>query len=236
MLFIRSLFYFIGATLAVILITSTGVIFSFLKVEMRYKIISTWAKFCLWWLEITCNLKIKFEGVENIPNKLCVIIANHQSTLDTLFLQKIMPPHTWVIKKQLLMIPFFGWGLAVLKPIVINRETKIKALKAVISQGIERLKYGLFVVIYPEGTRQKYGTLKKYQAGGVMLAKKAGVDILPVAHNAGKFWAKGEFIKKPGVITVRIGEVINIKNNTKKPQELSAELENWTKMQIENFE
>ncbi len=212
MLFVRSLFYFIISTLLVVTITFIGLIFFFLPFSYRYNIISMWAKSSIYLLDIICNLKIKVIGKENIPTKACVVVVNHQSTWETLALQTILPNQTWVLKKELLFIPFFGWGLALLEPIIINRGNKIQAIKKVIKQGVLRLKNNIFVIIFPEGTRQPYNKLGIYQSGGFVMAKKANKDILPICHNAGKYWAKGKFIKKPGVITVIINKPISTKD------------------------
>ncbi len=189
--------------------------------------------FCLWWLAFTLDVKLQVIGKENIPSKPCVIISNHQSTWETLGFQQIFPPQTWVLKQILLWIPFFGWGLALLKPIVINRDKKLKALKTIIKEGKARLKKGIFVVIFPEGTRQPYKKLGRYQNGAIAIAKKTSCNVIPVYHNAGAIWPKGSFIKTPGTITVIIGKPINIKEKSVK--ELTQNIRNWTQKQSEKF-
>jgi len=139
-------------------------------------------------------------------------------------MQQIFPLQTWVLKRELLWIPFFGWGLAMTRPIAIDRAAGKKALKQVLEQGIDRLKQGIWVVVFPEGTRTPYGSKKSYAVGGAMLAEKSGHPVVPVAHNAGKYWPKVGLIK-PGTITLSIGPTISTKDkNTKEINKLS---EDW---------
>ncbi len=233
MLFLRSLLYFLGSTIVLSTLVALALIMSFSPLKIRYAILSKWSMFCMWWLRITLNIKLEITGRENIPSKTCVIVSNHQSTWETLGLQQVFPQQTWVLKQELLWIPIFGWGLALLKPIVINRGEKLKALKKVIKQGSERIKEGTFVVIFPEGTRQPYGHLGEYQNGGVAIAKKTGCDISPVYHNAGKVWPKGSFIKHPGTISVIIGKPISPEG--KSASVLTKEIKDWTQAQAANY-
>jgi len=226
MLFLRSLLYFLGSFVSVIIVVILGFLFFYLPFKYRYALISNWAKFCIWWLKITCRLSFEVLGKNNIPNEPCVIISNHQSTWETLAFQTIFNHQTWVLKKELLWIPIFGWGLALLEPIVIDRGEKLKALKKVIEQGADRLNREINVIIFPEGTRRKYGHIGKYQSGGIAIAKKAQKTVLPVCHNAGKFWPKGSFIKYPGVIKVTIGKPQNIQK--KSVAESIDEIHQWT--------
>jgi 1-acyl-sn-glycerol-3-phosphate acyltransferase len=233
MLFLRSLLYFLGSTLVLSFFVALALLFCFLPLKYRYKILSRWSLFCMWWLKITLNIRLKVIGKENIPSKPCVIVSNHQSTWETIALQTIFPHQTWVLKQELQWIPIFGWGLSLLKPIIINRGEKIKAIKKVIKQGSARLKEGIFIVIFPEGTRQPYTQLGKYQNGGMAIAKKTGCDVVPVFHNAGKIWAKGSFIKKPGLITMVIGEPI--KSAGKNASTLTQEVRDWTLLMQQKY-
>ena len=225
MLFLRSLLYFIGSIISLIVITLCGLFLVILPYSYRQRFLSNWAIFCIWWLKISLNITTDVKGSENINSSPSVIISNHQSTWETLAFQTIFPAHTWVLKQELLWFPVFGWSLALLKPIVINRGDKLNAIKKVIKQGSERLSQGISVVVFPEGTRQTYKHLGDYQNGAAAIAKKSGHDIIPVYHNAGKFWPKGSFIKKPGVITVVIGKPISSSFLTS--SELTKEVRNW---------
>lgn len=233
MLFLRSLLYFLASTLVLIVLVLAAFLILPASVKTKYALLSQWSKFCLWALRVFCNIKLEVKGQENIPSKPCVIISNHQSTWETLGFQQVFPQQSWVLKKELLWIPIFGWGLALLKPIVIDRGEKLKALKKVISQGLDRLKQGVYVIIFPEGTRQAYGQLGEYQNGGVAIAKKSGELILPVYHNAGKVWPKGSFIKHPGTITVVIGEPIAPGKTS--AAELTQQVRNWTQTQAQQY-
>ena len=233
MLLLRSLLYFVGSIISLILISFSGLLLIFASYPTRQKFHSQWAIFCMWWLKITLNIKTNVVGRENIINSSCIIISNHQSTWETLAFQTIFPAHTWVLKRELLWLPVFGWSLALLKPIIINRGEKLNAIKKVIKQGADRLEKGISIVIYPEGTRQPYKKLGVYQNGGSAIAKKTGYSIVPVYHNAGKIWPKGSFIKKPGVITVVIGEAISQSNL--KPSEVTENIRQWTLEQESKF-
>ena len=226
MLFLRSLLYFIGSIIGVILISFCGIFLIFSNYEVRYRILSKWAVFCIWWLKVTLNISFKVIGTENIDKPPFIIVSNHQSTWETLGFQTILPPHTWVLKKELLWIPIFGWAISLLKPIIIDRGDKLKAIKKVITQGKDRLNKGISVVIFPEGTRQPVTKLGDYQNGAVAIAKGSGYDILPIYHDAGKLWPKGSFIKKPGVITVTIGKPMSSSNGS--TAEITDNIRNWT--------
>jgi len=226
MLFLRSLLYFLGSTLVLSFLVALSLVLFFLPVKYRYGILSKWALFCLWWLKVVLNIKLNVIGKENIPDKASVIVSNHQSTWETLGLQTIFPHQTWVLKQELQWIPILGWGLALLKPIIINRGEKLKAIKKVMKQGSARIKEGIFVVVFPEGTRQPYNKLGEYQNGGVAIAKKTDCDIVPVYHNAGKLWPKGSFVKQPGTITLVIGKPI--KSVGKNASTLTKEVRDWT--------
>jgi 1-acyl-sn-glycerol-3-phosphate acyltransferase len=233
MLFLKSLLFFIGSFI-VLVVVAIGSFFTLpLSYNNRYAWISKWAKFNIWWLRISCNLKTNIIGKQNIPKSTSVIISNHQSAWDVFIFQTIFPPQTWVLKKELLFIPIFGWGLAMLRPVTINRKEKLKAIKKVIKQGSAIIKKGIFLIIFPEGTRRPYGKLGKYQNGGVSIAKKAKCGITPIYHNSGKFWPNGKFIKKPGTITLVIGKTIIVDNQS--PTELNAQIIKWTEQQQQKF-
>lgn len=226
MLALRALLFYLGMTLFTLLI----VVFSPLAFPFpqttRSRYIAIWAHAAMAWLRITCNLSFKVEGVENIPAESNgLILAKHQSAWETIVLQLIFPPQTWVLKRSLLLIPIFGWGLALTRPIAIDRSAGKKALKQVIEQGTARLKQGLWVVIFPEGTRTAPGERKKYAIGGAMLAQKSGYPVVPVCHNAGEFWTRQGFTKKPGEITLVIGEAFNPEGM--KAGEINDKVEQW---------
>ena len=225
MLILRSLFFYIGQIISTILIAPIGVITFPLDFKKRYYLITRWAVFNLWWLKICCNIRYKIIGIDNIPEKPCVVMCKHQSAFETLALQLIFIPQVWILKKELLQIPIYGWGLASMQPIAINRDSVIKSFKQITEQGYERLKKGYWVIIFPEGTRVAPNRKKKYLPGGAMLAEKSGAQVVPVAHNAGLLWPRNSMIKKPGLITIKIGPVI--KSENKSAKEITKEVENW---------
>jgi len=198
--------------------------------QRRYPLITIWARSMLWWLKVTCGLTYRVIGGHNIPKQPCVILCKHQSAWETLALQEIAPPQVWVMKRSLLFVPFFGWGLAMSSPIAINRAAGREALKQLVEQGQDRLNKGFCVVVFPEGTRIAPGQRGKYHIGGAWLATHTSSLALPIAHNAGEFWGKNAFFKKPGVITVSIGAPIN--TGGMKADELNAQVEAWIESEL----
>ncbi len=225
MLHMRALFFYLGISLATLVIILFSPFALPLPYRWRYFYFSRWAHFTIWWLRLTCGLDFRVEGRENIPAGTAIILAKHQSAWETIAMQLIFPPQTWVLKKELLWIPFFGWGLAMMWPVGIDRATGKKALRQVISQGTDRLKRGLWMVIFPEGTRTTPGEEVRYAIGGAMLAEKSGYPVVPVCHNAGEFWPKKGFIKQPGTITLVIGPRID--PHGKRANAINAEVEEW---------
>lgn len=203
---LRALLFYIGIYSLICLVVLLSPLFLLTPYRVRYFYMTRWGRFAIWWLRVTCGLDFRVEGRENIPAEASIILANHQSAWETLVMQQIFPPQTWVLKRELLWLPFFGWGLALMIPVAIDRKAGKKALRQVIHQGIDRLKRGLWIIIFPEGTRTAPGEQRRYAIGGAMLAEKSGHKVVPVCHNAGEFWPKDSFIKRPGTITLVIGE------------------------------
>ncbi len=199
----------------------------------RYSFASAWAKLVIKGLSVICKLNFQVSGAENIKGN-GIIFCKHQSAWETFALQVIFPEQCWVLKKELLWIPLFGWALALTQPIAINRSKKSKAFRQIIEQGTQRLKSGRWVVIFPEGTRTAPGEKKKYMIGGALLAEKSGYPVIPVAHNAGEFWKKNAFIKYPGTIQVRVGEMIDSQSIS--PRELNQQAESWIEGQMEQIQ
>ena len=170
------------------------------------------------------------EGRENIPTSPAIIFCKHQSTWETFVLQIIFPKISFVFKNELLWIPFFGWGLATMKPIAIKRGSGKKAVNQLVRGGIRRLKEGICVVIFPEGTRTKASGPGRYRIGGAVLAAESGYPVIPVAHHAGEFWPRKSFVKTPGKITVRIGPAISTTGKT--PEAILQECKDWIEAQM----
>lgn len=196
----------------------------------RSRIIAGWARFVVRWLKLSCGLDYRVIGAGNIPDHPCVILAKHQSAWETIAFQAIFPPQIWVLKRSLLLLPFFGWALWALKSIAIDRSAGREALKQLVSQGKDRLALGLSVVVFPEGTRIAPGHKGKYHIGGAWLATHTGATVVPVAHNAGEYWRKNSLLKRPGTITVSIGKPIDAKGM--KADALNQQVENWIEAEM----
>jgi len=203
--------------------------------RMRCQLSNVWGGTNLWLLRVLCNLKYEIKGQENLPQGGTVILSKHQSAWETMALRHILPPEqAWVLKRELLWVPFFGWALALVEPIAINRKAGTKSVKQVIRQGLEQLEKGRNVILFPEGTRVAPGTRKKYSVGGALLAHKAGVPVVPIAHNAGSFWRRRGIKKYPGTIQLIVGEPITTEN--KSTAEINAAVETWIEAQMEKLE
>jgi len=200
----------------------------------RYRVISGWARLNVAAARLICGIRYRVIGAENIPAEPCIILAKHQSAWETLAFQVVLPPHVWVLKRELLRVPFFGWGLAMLSPIAIDRASGTRALKQTLEQGRERLHNGFSIMIFPEGTRIPPGARGRYHPGGAWLAIKTGVPVLPVAHNAGECWRRNAFLKHPGMITVSIGAPIPPRGL--EANELIAQVENWIEREMRRLE
>lgn len=224
-LFARSLAFSTGMVISTVVWGPIVVLTFPLAFKTRYRVSQQWTRFIIWWLKKTCRIHHHVSGLDQIPNESFVILAKHQSTWETLFLHQLLPPLAIIVKRELLWVPFFGWALAQLKPIAINRKTAVSALKDIIRQGKERLAQGQWVLIFPEGTRTAPGTRKPYGASGAMLAVNSGCSILPVAHNAGYFWPRRGFVKHPGVIELIFGPPIPSQGRTAK--QLNAQAQKW---------
>jgi 1-acyl-sn-glycerol-3-phosphate acyltransferase len=233
MLAIRSLIFL----LLQIIITPVFAMLALLSFPLnrltRYLIISQWAKMMLPLLRLVCGIRYEVRGIENLPKHPCVVMCKHQSAWETLALQKIFPPQVWVLKRELLWIPFFGWALALTSPIAIKRSDGKGAMRQLLKQGKERLAQGFCVVIFPEGTRIPFGQRGKYKIGGAMLAASSGVPVIPVAHNAGRLWGRHAFSKHPGLITMSIGAPIGIQGL--KADEINQRVEAWIENEIQNL-
>lgn len=230
MLFLRSSLFFIGQLITAPIFTLIALLAWPVNPILRNQLISGWARSMIWWLRVTCNVRHEVSGMENLPDKPCIILAKHQSTWETFAFQAIFPTQVYVLKRELLWIPIFGWGLAMTSPIAINRASGREALKQLVSKGQARLAQGLWVVIFPEGTRMRPHQQGKYHIGGAWLACQTKTPVLPVAHNAGHCWPKG-FIKQAGVIKLHIGPAIATADL--KADALNLKVEQWIEAQMQ---
>ena len=206
--FVGSSLFAVGLIGSTIVFTAVALASMLLPYRFRWRVVTQWSRFNLYWLSVTCGVRARIEGLENIPGEPTVILSRHESTWETLALQRYFTPQVWVLKRELLRIPFFGWGLATLRPIAINRGSGLNAFRQMIEQGEERLANGCWVVVFPEGTRVPPGVRRPFKQGGARLAIHTNRPVVPVAHNAGDCWPRNSFFKYPGTIHVVIGEPI----------------------------
>ncbi len=222
---IRAIVFYIGYVISGILYGALALPLMLLPYSIRSKIIVGWNQFCLWWLKVCCGVKINIKGNTQPLPQACVILANHQSSWETLFLQAHFNPVATILKKELLNIPFFGWGLRALKSIPIDRGNPREALKKIRKEGVSRLDEKISVLVFPEGTRKKPGELGNFARSGADIAIAAQAPIIAVSHNAGAFWAPHKLAKKPGTVTITISDMIETHNRSSK--ELTQEVRNW---------
>lgn len=208
-LFIRSLLFSVYSLSTMCLYSFLCLLTFLLPVSVRHRIIRAYMRVYFVMLKVICHIDYKIEGLENIPSdRTGVILSKHQSTWETFFLPMIFHDPAIIVKRELLWIPFFGWGLAAADPIAINRQDKSSAMQQIITKGKRCLQNGRWVLMFPEGTRVPYGQVGHYRLGGARLAVATGYPIIPVAHNAGRFWPRRKFIKHPGTVQIVIGPLI----------------------------
>ena len=222
---IGSCLFMLGLVCSTIVFTPITLASMLLPYRLRWHLVTQWSRFNLNWLSITCGVKCEVEGLENIPAEPTVILSRHESAWETLALQRYFAPQVWVLKRELLRIPFFGWGLATMRPIAIDRGAARNAFKRVLEQGQERLASGCWVVVFPEGTRVPPGVRRRFKQGGTRLAVHTGRPVVPIAHNAGDCWPRNSFLKYPGTIRMVIGRPIETAG--RKTAEVNRHAEQW---------
>jgi 1-acyl-sn-glycerol-3-phosphate acyltransferase len=205
-----------------------------LPFSWRYWLITRWSYLILILFKIICGVKVKITGLENLSKvKNGIVLCKHQSTWETIFMQTLLPTQTWVLKQELLQIPFFGWALKGLQPIAIDRK-KQHSVKQLIQEGKKALQAGKWVIIFPEGTRVAMHQSRKYSKSGVALSAATGYPIIPIAHNAGYCWPKNSFFKHPGVISVVIGAPIQSPPEVESDQ-LNHQIASWIENTSKNL-
>ena len=214
-----------------IIIFAVFALFTFpFSVFTRYRLITGWNRAVVWLARWVCGIRYHVIGLENLPSAAAIVMAKHQSAWEAIALPILLPPMSIVMKRELLRIPFFGWGMAMLSPIAIDRGDGRAALRQIAEQGIQRLANGMGVLIFPEGTRVASGQIGKYGIGGAWLATHASALVVPVAHNAGEFWPKNAWLKYPGLITVSIGPAIDPAGM--KPDALNQLVQAWIETEM----
>jgi len=227
----RSFIFYIGFYLGTVFISAFFILlFPVLSPKRRHIFASIWCGFVLGWLQICCGVKYIVYGLENLPNTPAVILANHQSSWETILFYKLVFPVSPILKKELTKIPFWGWSMRLLKPIAIDRSRPRGAGRSVLLQGIDRIQSGNSIIVFPEGSRSNYGSVKRFSRGGAKLAIAANTSIIPIAHNAGYCWPAHQFIKRPGVVTVVIGEKMEL--GGRDANELTADVEGWIRIKV----
>ena len=229
MIFLRSFIFYIGYLGSGLLASFLACVFGpFLPLNSRLKFFSLWPKFANWFLYVTCNIRLTVVGEEHIPNQPCVIVSNHQGQWETFSMQYLFHPLSTLLKRELLYIPLWGWAMSLLRPIAINRSKPKQAILQTLDEGSKRLQEGLFVLLFPEGTRVEAGKVGKYARSSFELAKRNNVKVLPICHNSGDCWPAHKFIKRPGTIKLFIGEPIKVVDSKKSAEEVRT----WTEKNL----
>jgi len=236
MILLRSVIYFVAMVITVVLFGLTiALLGRFIQNDFSDRVATYWGRFNLWMQRVICGLSHEIEGLEHLPSDgPCIIMSKHQSTWETIGLRGIFrPQQSWVLKKELMQLPIFGWALKFSKSIPIDRSAGRRAVIEVVKQGKARLAEGRYVIIFPEGTRTAPGQRRKYGLGGGVLAERSGAPVIPVAHNAGVFWRRRGVRKYPGTIRVVIGPPIN--STGKKAAAITQEVEDWIEAKQEEL-
>lgn len=226
MLYIRAIIYQLVLIITVIPYAFACLLWAPLPLHWRYKLTTGWPRFAVWCAKVILGIRWEIIGAENLPNGPAVVLSKHQSAWETLFFTTHLPRDIcFVYKKELHRIPFFGWGIALLRMIPIDRSKGKDAFEQVIHVGKARLDAGRWPLLFPEGTRIAPGKKGRYKQGGAVLAVRCGVPVIPIAHNAGECWPRKAFIKKPGTITVSIGPLIPTEGRL--ASEVNQDVEQW---------
>ncbi len=232
---IRSAVFYLGYSLLTAWFGFTAILFmSWLPYSVRRHYLVRWNHAVVWWLRWCCGVRYQVSGQQNLPKAPYVVLSKHQSQWETFFLQTQCSPLSTILKKELLSIPGFGWGLRLMNPIAINRGSPRAALKQMMTQGAERLREGISVLVFPEGTRTSTQQSGKYARGGANLATGSSVPVVFVAHNAGHCWPPHQFIKYPGVIKVEFSQALNTTDRSSR--EITGMAKEWIESKIVEFE
>ena len=230
-LFLRSLIFTIVMVVSTVLWSLVCFLAAPLPYRQRFFVTSRWNVFMIWCLKVICGIRYEIRGKENLPDAPAVLLSKHQSAWETIFLLPMMPrPLVFVFKREILFIPFFGWAMALLRMIPIDRSKGKNAFKEVVRHGKRRLEQGLWIIMFPEGTRIPVGQTGKYKSGGTRLAIDTGALVVPIAHNSGECWPKNSFIKRPGLVTVSIGKPISPEGQT--PDGMMQQVETWIESEM----
>lgn len=230
-LILRSTVFTLLVTVVTVIWAPLCLLFAPLPYPQRYYCTSRWNVFVIWAARVICGIRYEVRGWDNLPNGPAVLLSKHQSAWETIFYLGAMPrPLVYVFKKEILYIPFFGWGIALLRMIPIDRKKGRDAFAQISTQARKRLANGQWLIMFPEGTRIPVGQQGKYKGGGARVAIDTKAPVVPIAMNAGECWPRNSFIKRPGTITVSIGPAIA--SDGQNPQELMQHVENWIEAEM----
>lgn len=230
-LFLRSLLFTVVMAIATVIWSFVCMLAAPLPYNKRYWVTSRWNVFIIWCAKVICGIHYEFKGHENFPDSPAIVLSKHQSAWETIFLLANLPrPLVFVFKKEILYIPFFGWGIALLRMIPIDRKQGKNAFRMVVAHGKRRLKDGQWIIMFPEGTRIPVGQAGKYKSGGTRLAIETNAPVVPIAVNSGECWPKNSFIKYPGKVTVSVGKPISPEGHT--PDSMMEQVEQWIESEM----
>lgn len=236
MILLRSLIYQFSFVISSVLFSSALLLVAWIApaAPTVSRVARAWARFNLAALRTICHLDYRLQGAEQLPSAAAIVLCKHQSTWETIALRALLPlEQSWVLKQELMSVPFFGWAMGRLQPIAIDRAAGRRAIAHVIREGAHRLSAGRWVIVFPEGTRVAPGTRRPYALGGALLAERTGYPVVPIAHNAGYFWGRRQFLKHPGTIDLVIGPVLESRG--RQAAEINAEAERWIETAVDRL-
>jgi 1-acyl-sn-glycerol-3-phosphate acyltransferase len=231
---LRSLLYMLFLIVTVIPYAFACVLWSPLPLHARYRLTVGWPRLAIWGAKVICGIRWEIRGAENLPDGPVILLSKHQSAWETLFYPAYMPREVcFVYKRELHRVPFFGWGLALLRMIPIDRARGRDAFDQVVTQGQRRMDEGRWPLLFPEGTRSAPGATGRFKMGGALLATRTGAGVVPIAVNSGECWRRNAFVKRPGLITVSIGPVLSSKGLT--ADELNRQVQDWIETEMKRL-
>lgn len=233
---IRSALFYLGYVSVTVFWATLSVLVGWaMPLRRRYDfIIGVWTRAALWWLKATCGIRVRVAGLERIPKDPCIFLVRHESTWETLWVPTLTSPQAPLVKRELLHIPLWGWAFAMVRPIAIDRAKPTTALRQFIARGKDRLDRGMYIALFPEGTRLPSGERGKFYRGGAALAAATGTDVVVIAHNAGRVWPARRFLKHPGEIVVQISEPFRV--GGRKSSEINQLCEGWLHQQMDRLD
>ena len=236
---IRSVLHMLWMVLTVIPWALAVLLYSlFASSTTIYWLCAGWLRLAVTGGTVIMGIQNRVTGMENLPHTelgSCVLLVKHQSTWETFSMVTLMPhPLAFVFKKELLYVPFFGWAMSRMDMIHIDRSQRARAFNKVVAQGKRLMAQGVWVIMFPEGTRIPRGQKGVYKSGGTRLAIETGAPVIPVAVTSAKCWPRKAFIKKPGIVDISIGKPIP--SAGRQPEELMREVEAWIEAEMRRLD